>query len=189
MLSRSASIHGRLRRFLDGQNRDSKWNSTDKKFLLEKVLNNEIQQVDALNLYGVPKANVSRWCKAAKSGNTDFFDPGRPRDLNDEQLENLKQNIKGNRAKVNSQRFGRFKNKINEEINKGYVARNKPPFYAGISDRQMRRLKDAENASVTDKAQVATHAREDNESDPRNFYAEACMLEAFSKDLPDLHKR
>jgi transposase len=108
MLSRSASVHGPLNRFLNGQNKESKWNAYDKWFLVKRIQNEGIKQVEAVKLYGVHESTLSKWFKSARSGNVEFSYPGRPKLLSDKQIKDLAEKIKERGVKLTANDLTNF---------------------------------------------------------------------------------
>uniref|UniRef100_A0A7S0SXS4 Uncharacterized protein n=1 Tax=Chromulina nebulosa TaxID=96789 RepID=A0A7S0SXS4_9STRA len=132
--------------------------------------------------YRIPSTNIRKWSERKRNGHLLSDIDGKVGIIDEISKDNIVNKLKRKRKEQKSVSFQDYRECINEEAVETKKRRLGNDLEVKVSDSTVRRYKDKLNAKVKN-GQRKSRARIKAEYDPRNSYVEACMFNAFQKDL------
>lgn len=162
--------------------RDKKLNAAKRMWIADGVLQGRFTALEIAKRLEISRATVNAWVSKRRAGHIFMDCSGRPTllDLTAQQavVSTIKSRKKADKAMIRSELRGVLTNAIKDTRQRRDVGEN----VAAISTRSLYRYKKNLTIKAT-KGQKKTHARAAAEFDPRNSFAEACMIEAFQTGI------
>jgi transposase len=159
-------------------------NDEKKNWLAEQVISKKSSYKNIQERYGLSPNTVRTYVQIRKrDGTITTGSPGRPKLVSPIQMDLLRKTLKL-KGKINAVRKEKVIDSINESAKATLLERGEAPLRDPLSDSSCYRILKEVKAKTTNAAGTSTVARIREESDPRNYFVQACLLEAYQKNLP-----